>query len=100
MGRLILDTSALVASERGLVPLDELIADGDDVAISAVTVSELLVGVGLAEGRRRRAREASFREGGASGACVARSARRRRCGRPTVPRLLRRASGSHRPDRD
>lgn len=58
MGRLILDISVLVAAERSGVRLDELIADDDDVAIAAVTVAELLVGVGLADGKRRRARKA------------------------------------------
>lgn len=57
MGRLILDTSVLVAAERGGAHLGDLVADDDDVAIAAVTVAELLVGVELADGRRRRARE-------------------------------------------
>ena len=34
-----------------------MIDDDDDVAVAAVTVAELLVGVSLAEGKPRRARE-------------------------------------------
>lgn len=37
--------------------LDELVGDEDDVAIAAVTVAELLVGVELADRRHRKARE-------------------------------------------
>jgi tRNA(fMet)-specific endonuclease VapC len=47
----------LVAAERGsAAPLD-LIGDDEDVAIAAVTAAELLVGVELADGKRRSARE-------------------------------------------
>jgi tRNA(fMet)-specific endonuclease VapC len=45
-----------VTVERSGAPLDDLIADEDDVAIAAVTAAELLVGVELAEGRNRRSR--------------------------------------------
>jgi tRNA(fMet)-specific endonuclease VapC len=38
--------------------LDEWIGDEDEVAIAAITVAELVVGVELADGRRRRKREA------------------------------------------
>lgn len=58
MERLILDTAALVAAERGRTPLDALIGDEDDVAIAAITAAELLVGVELADRRRRRTRSA------------------------------------------
>jgi tRNA(fMet)-specific endonuclease VapC len=37
--------------------LDELIGDEDDVAMAAVTIAELLVGVELADRRRRKPRE-------------------------------------------
>lgn len=53
MERLILDTTVLVRAERATVTLDDVIADDDDVAIAAVTASELLVGVELADRRRR-----------------------------------------------
>jgi tRNA(fMet)-specific endonuclease VapC len=53
LDRLILDTRVLVAGERGRVRLDDLIGDEDDVAIAAVTVAELLVGVELADAAGR-----------------------------------------------
>jgi len=56
--RLILDTTALVAAERRRGRIDELIGDEDDVAIAAITAAELLVGVELADGRRRQRRAA------------------------------------------
>jgi tRNA(fMet)-specific endonuclease VapC len=49
----ILDTSVLVAAERGRASLDAAIQDDDDVAIAAITVAELWVGVELADARRR-----------------------------------------------
>lgn len=58
MSRLLLDTTFLVDTERGDVELDELIGDDDDVAIAAVTVAELTVGVHLASGRQRSRRQA------------------------------------------
>lgn len=61
MARLILDTTILVASERDATAVDSLIGDDDDVAIAAITAAELLVGVELADRRRRPAR-ASFVE--------------------------------------
>ncbi len=47
----------LVDAECGGELLDEVVDDRDDVAIAAVTVAELRVGVHLAEGRRREQRE-------------------------------------------
>jgi tRNA(fMet)-specific endonuclease VapC len=47
----------LVDAERGVVSLGEAIDDGDDVAVAAITVAELKVGVQLAKGRRRDKRE-------------------------------------------
>jgi tRNA(fMet)-specific endonuclease VapC len=58
VARLIVDTSALVAAERRRADVLELVRDDDDVAIAAVTAAELLVGVELADGRRRRQRRA------------------------------------------
>ena len=58
MARLILDTTILVASERRAAVLDHLIADEDDVAVAAITAAELLVGVELADARRRSSRTA------------------------------------------
>lgn len=57
MARLILDTTILVDAERGGDSLAEVIDDGDDVAVAAITVAELKVGVQLAKGRRRATRE-------------------------------------------
>lgn len=37
--------------------MGEAVGDGDDVAIAAITVAELRVGVQMAEGRRREKRE-------------------------------------------
>jgi tRNA(fMet)-specific endonuclease VapC len=51
---LILDTSILIEAERGEGELLESLEDDDDLAISAITVAELRVGVGLRKGRRRR----------------------------------------------
>lgn len=56
--RLILDTGVLIAAERGRAAVDEVIGDADDVAIAAITVAELLVGVELADGAHRSDRQA------------------------------------------
>jgi tRNA(fMet)-specific endonuclease VapC len=47
----------LVDAERGGDSLGDAIDDGDDVAIAAITVAELKVGVQMAKGRRREKRE-------------------------------------------
>ncbi len=47
----------LVAAERGSAAPVDLIGDDEDVAIAAVTAAELLVGVELADARRRPGRE-------------------------------------------
>jgi tRNA(fMet)-specific endonuclease VapC len=47
----------LVDAERGGNSLADVIDDGDDVAVAAITVAELKVGVKLAKGRRRDKRE-------------------------------------------
>jgi tRNA(fMet)-specific endonuclease VapC len=62
VARLILDTTILVAAERGRLALDEWIEDDDDVALAAITAAELLVGVELADARRRP-RRATYVEG-------------------------------------
>lgn len=59
MARLILDTPVLIDAERAGRRLNRLIADDDDVAIAAVTAAELLVGVELAD-EKRRAHRAAF----------------------------------------
>lgn len=57
MSLLLLDTTFLIDTERGEEELGKLISDDDDVAISAITVAELLVGVELASSRNREARK-------------------------------------------
>lgn len=47
----------MVDAERGGAALADAIDDGDDVAVAAITVAELRVGVQLASGRRRDKRE-------------------------------------------
>ena len=47
----------MVDAERGGDSLGEAIDDGDDVAVAAITVAELKVGVQLAKGRRQDKRE-------------------------------------------
>jgi tRNA(fMet)-specific endonuclease VapC len=54
--RLILDTTVLIAAERANGSMDEVIGDDDDVAMAAVTVAELLVGVELADRAHQPAR--------------------------------------------
>ncbi|QYC45466.1 Ribonuclease VapC5 [Nonomuraea coxensis DSM 45129] len=56
--RLILDTGVLIAAERGKASVDAVIDDADDVAIAAITVAELLVGVEMADAARRPNRQA------------------------------------------
>lgn len=58
MTRLLFDTTFLIDAERSGDELDDLIEDGDDVAVAAVTIAELRVGALLAKGRRRTTRAA------------------------------------------
>lgn len=58
MSLLLLDTTFLIDAERGGFDLDDAINDDDDVAIAAVTIAELLVGVRLAPARLKHARQA------------------------------------------
>jgi tRNA(fMet)-specific endonuclease VapC len=48
----------LIAAERSARHLDSLIEDDDEVAIAAITIAELGVGLNAATGRRRAARRA------------------------------------------
>lgn len=52
MARLILDTTALIAIERGDRTLAGAFDDSDDVALATVSVAELLVGAELADASR------------------------------------------------
>ncbi len=47
----------MVDAERGGASLDQAISDEDDVAVAAITVAELKVGVQMAKRRRREKRE-------------------------------------------
>lgn len=58
MSLLLLDTTFLIDAERGGIDPDDAIDDDDDVAIAAVTVAELIVGVKLASRKQRTARQA------------------------------------------
>ena len=53
----MLDTTFLIDAERAGDELDEIIADDDDVAVAAITVAELLVGVAMAQGKKRAERK-------------------------------------------
>lgn len=54
--RLIVDTSVLIASERGRVALAHVVDIDDDLVIAAITVAELRAGVELASDVRRSRR--------------------------------------------
>ena len=48
----------LIAAERSALDLDSLIEDADEAAIAAITIAELGVGLSVASGRRKVARQA------------------------------------------
>jgi len=58
--RLLLDTTFLIDAERSDDELERLISDDDDVAIAAISVAELLVGVELASSKLKAARREFF----------------------------------------
>lgn len=62
MSLLLLDTTFLIDAERNADLLDDLIGDDDDVAIAAITVAELAVGVVLASPRQQARRQAYLDE--------------------------------------
>ena len=66
MTLLLLDTTFLVDAERGATELDDLVEDEDDVAIAAITLAELTVGVALAAARQRSRRQSYVEEIAAS----------------------------------
>ena len=55
---MLFDTTFLIEADRSGSALDDVINDEDDVAIAAVTIAELRVGVASSIGRSRRLREA------------------------------------------
>jgi len=54
---ILLDTTFLIDAERDSKDLNEALHDEDDVAVAAITVAELLVGVELASQSHRAARQ-------------------------------------------
>lgn len=58
MTQLLFDTTFLIDAERSKFDFGELIDDADDIAIAAVTVTELRAGALLASSRRKVARTA------------------------------------------
>lgn len=56
MSLLLFDTTFLVDADRRGDWLDDVIDDADDVAIAAITVAELLVGIELSSRKRQSAR--------------------------------------------
>lgn len=56
--RLLFDTTFLIDRERAGSQLDQAIDDDDDVAIAAITVAELKVGVELSRGNTQVRRQA------------------------------------------
>lgn len=53
LSRLLLDTTFLIDTDRSAASAADAIDDDDDVAIAAITVAELRVGVLLATGKNR-----------------------------------------------
>jgi tRNA(fMet)-specific endonuclease VapC len=60
--RLILDTTVLIAAERSTAAIENVVEDEDDVAMAAITAAELLVGVQLADRRRKSGRRGFVEE--------------------------------------
>ena len=56
MSLVLLDTTFFIDAERGARDLDAVLDDDDDVAVAAITVAELLVGVELASQSQRERR--------------------------------------------
>ncbi|MGB9152703.1 MAG: PIN domain-containing protein [Alphaproteobacteria bacterium] len=57
LSRLLLDTTFLIDAERSDASLDDVIDDDDDIAVAAITVAELQVGVELSKGKTRQRRQ-------------------------------------------
>jgi len=58
MSIVLLDTTFLIDAEREDIDFDDLIQEDDDIAIAAITVAELVVGVELASQRAKAERQA------------------------------------------
>jgi tRNA(fMet)-specific endonuclease VapC len=59
----LIDTSVLIAMERGQIDLSALMTPNDQIAIAAITASELLHGVHRASTARTKAVREAFVEG-------------------------------------
>jgi tRNA(fMet)-specific endonuclease VapC len=59
----LIDTSVLVAMKRGQIDLNVLVTPNDEIAIAAITASELLHGVHRASDPRTRTAREAFVEG-------------------------------------
>jgi len=57
LSRLLLDTTFLVDADRSRASFEDLIGDDDEVAVAAITIAELLVGVELADIAHKAARQ-------------------------------------------
>lgn len=60
MGRLILDTSVLVAGERGALDPETVLPGGQDVSVPAVAIAEFMAGVHLQPDPGRRSAAKGF----------------------------------------
>jgi tRNA(fMet)-specific endonuclease VapC len=58
MSVVLLDTTFLIDADRAAIDLDDLIHEDDDLAIAAITVAELVVGVELASRNAKAHRQA------------------------------------------
>ena len=58
MSVVLLDTTFLIDAERTDIDLDDQIHEDDDMAIAAITVAELVVGVELASPNAKADRQA------------------------------------------
>jgi tRNA(fMet)-specific endonuclease VapC len=54
---LLLDTTFVIDAERSDVSLNDAIGDDDDIAVAAITIAELLVGVELARTKTKHKRQ-------------------------------------------
>lgn len=62
MGRLILDTSVLIALERGNVTIEEIIGPDDEVSIAAVTIAEMVNGIDGGASSKQATRKRDFEQ--------------------------------------
>lgn len=60
MGRLILDTSVIIALERGKATVDQVVGAEDEASIAAVTIAEMVNGIDGGAPSKRATRQSSF----------------------------------------